>query len=48
MNCNSSGSFTLIKAVAGFINYKTAEGLTQRSIDSYERILDKWVIHTGD
>ncbi len=48
MNRNSSGSFTLTKAATGFLNYKTAEGLTQRSIDSYERILEKWVNHIGD
>lgn len=48
MNRNSSGSFTLSKATTGFLNYKTAEGLAQRSLYSYERILVKWVEHTGD
>ena len=48
MNCNSSGSFILSKATTGFLNCKTAEGQAQRSLYSYERILVKWVEHTGD
>jgi hypothetical protein len=35
MNRNSSGSLTLNKAVTGFLNYKTAEGLAQRTLYSY-------------
>jgi integrase/recombinase XerD len=48
MNRNSSGSLTLSKATTGFLNFKTAEGLAQRTLYSYERILVKWVEHTGD
>ena len=36
------------KAIVGFVNHKLAEGLTDRSVSSYERLLTKWVIHTGD
>lgn len=39
---------SLNKAIVGFVNHKLAEGLTDRSVSSYERILTKWVIHTGD
>jgi hypothetical protein len=42
MNRNSSGSLTLNKATTGFLNFKTAEGLAQRTLYSYERILVKW------
>ncbi len=38
----------LSKAIAGFINYKNAEGLSARTIDSHERILAKWLEHIGD
>ena len=48
MNRNSSGSFTLSKANTGFLNYKTAEGLAQRTLYSSERILVKWVEYMGD
>ena len=48
MNRNSSGSFTLSKATIGFLNYKSAEGLAQRTLYSYERILVKWVKYTED
>jgi hypothetical protein len=43
MNRNSSGPITLNKAVIGFLNLKTAEGLAQGPLYSYERILVKWV-----
>ncbi len=48
MNRNSSGSLTLNKAVTGFSNFKTAEGLAQRTLYSYERILVKWIEYMGD
>jgi hypothetical protein len=41
MNRNSSGSLVMSKAINGFITYKMAEGLSDRSIDSYGRILLK-------
>ena len=48
MNHSSPGSLALNKAIIGFLNYKTAEGLTDRSVDSYKRVLEKWVEHTGE
>ncbi len=48
MNHRSSGSLLLSKAIQGFINYKTAEGLSQRTIYSHERLLNKWLEHIGD
>jgi len=39
---------SLNNAIVGFVNHKLAEGLTDRSVSSYERLLTKWVIHTGD
>jgi hypothetical protein len=41
MNYSPSGSFVLSKAIPGFINYKTAEGLALRMIDSIDRLLSK-------
>jgi integrase/recombinase XerD len=48
MDRNSSGSLILDKAITGFISYKMAEGLSQRSIVSYEWILRKWAVYTGE
>ena len=48
MNHSSSGSLALRKAIIGFSNHKTAEGLTERSVDSYKRDLEKWVAYAGD
>jgi integrase/recombinase XerD len=48
MNHPPSGSLFLSKAIPGFINYKTAEGLALRAIDSHERLLNKWLQHIGD
>jgi len=39
---------SLSKAITGFLHYKTAEGLSPTTLDSYRRILDKWVAHVGD
>ncbi len=47
MNRRSPG-LLLSKAVTGFQYYKTAEGLSPTTLDSYRRILDKWVAHIGD
>jgi hypothetical protein len=41
-------NLTLSKSIDGFLNYKLAEGLTQRSVNSYEWVLFKWVEHRGD
>ena len=48
MNHSPSGSLALRKAIIGFTNYKTAEGLTDRSVDSYRRALEQWVAYAGD
>ncbi len=41
-------NLTLGKSIDGFLNYRPAEGLTQRSVSSYEWVLRKWVEHRGD
>jgi len=38
----------LSKGIEGFLTYKSAEGLTARSLDSYKRQLDKWLEQQGD
>ena len=38
MNCRPLNSLPLRKSITGFVNYKTAEGLSDRSVDSYRRI----------
>ncbi|MCC6147569.1 MAG: phage integrase N-terminal SAM-like domain-containing protein [Anaerolineaceae bacterium] len=32
----------------GFVKHKTAEGLSQRTVDSYEWVLRKWMEKIGD
>ena len=36
------------KAIEGFLQYKTAEGLSPRTIESYRRDLELWEQHTGE
>ena len=48
MNRRSEGFANLKKAVEGFVNHKYAEGLRPRTIDSYERLLHKWIDYQGD
>lgn len=49
MNRKPSGSnYILSKAVLGFLSFKEAEGLTERTIDSYKRHLEKWIEYEGD
>lgn len=48
MNRRSESSFSLKQALEGFINQKYAEGLSPRTIDSYERLLNKWIEYEGD
>jgi len=36
------------KALQGFINYKSAEGLSPRTIDSYERNIKLWLTYQED
>ena len=54
MNYCSPGSKTahtsilLSKAIDGFLTFKLAEGLSKRTIDSYEHTLRHWLNHVGD
>ena len=48
MNRSKSNSLRLRKAITGFVNFKTAGGLSQRSVDSYQRILEQWADYAGD
>ena len=48
MKRRPSGSMTLSGSVVGFVNHKLAEGLTERSVNSYERLLNKWIEYEGD
>ena len=43
-----SNSLPLLTAIEGFVNYKTAEGLSERSVDSYRRILEQWAEYAGN
>jgi hypothetical protein len=47
-NGSTSNSLPLRTAITGFLNYKTAEGLSQRSVDSYKRILEQWAEYAGN
>lgn len=38
----------LSKAIDGFLQYKTAEALSPRTVESYKRHLDQWLEHIGD
>ncbi|NCP87494.1 hypothetical protein GW781_12310 [bacterium] len=43
MNHRTSGSSLPIgKAIVGFINFKSAEGLSARTVDTYQRQLQQW------
>ncbi len=48
MNRSSSNQLALSKAINGYRNYKAAEGLSDRTIDSYKRILQQWAQYTGE
>ena len=54
MNRSSPGtskskvSLSLAKAIDGFLKFKTAEGLSQRTITSYEFTLGHWLKYIGD
>jgi len=39
MNYRSLGSLSLSKAIEGFLSFKSAEGLSDRTVDSYDRLL---------
>lgn len=47
-NRSPSNSLPLRKAITGFLNFKTVAGLSQRSVDSYQRILEQWADYAGD
>lgn len=38
----------IYKAVVGFVNHKLAEGWTERSVNSYVRLLNKWFEYEGN
>ena len=44
----SSLSLSISKAIDGFLTFKVAEGLSQRTVDSYEYYLNQWMNHIGD
>ncbi len=48
MNRSPSNSLAHSRAITGFLNFKSAEGLTSRSIDSYKHILEQWAKYAGE
>jgi len=48
MNLRPSGSLLLSKAIGGFVSYKTAEGLSENTIASYQMHLKQWMEFQGD
>jgi integrase/recombinase XerD len=54
MNRSSPGtskskvSLTLVKAIDGYLKFKTAEGLSPRTISSYEFNLSHWLDYIGN
>jgi integrase/recombinase XerD len=48
MNHRPPVSLTVMKAIEGFLNYKTAEGLSARTVESYQRQLQKWREYMGE
>lgn len=45
---NKKTSISIAKSIDGFLKFKIAEGLSQRTIDSYDYILNQWMNHIGD
>ena len=41
-------TLSISKASDGFLKFKVAEGLSQRTVDSYEYYLNQWMEHIGD
>jgi integrase/recombinase XerD len=41
-------NITISKAIDGFTKFKMAEGLSPRSVNSYEFLLNQWLNHIGD
>ncbi len=48
MNRSMLGSMSIGLAIEGFANAKLAEGLSQRTVDTYHSILNDWLRHIGD
>ena len=48
MNHSSPGQIPAERAILGFVNYKTAEGLSIRTVEGYHRVLEQWIEHEGD
>jgi integrase/recombinase XerD len=48
MNRRPTGSLSLAKAMTGFLQYKTAEGLSPNTLQSYQRDLKLWLEYAGD
>ena len=48
MNHSTSNALPLRDAITGFLNYKTAKGMSQKSVDSYKRILKQWADYAGN
>ncbi len=44
----NANSLSISKSIDGFLKFKTAEGLSQRTITSYEFTLNHWLKHIGD
>ena len=44
----SSPGLSIVKSIDGFLKFKTAEGLSQRTITSYEFTLSHWLKYIGD
>jgi len=47
MNQRPQG-FLLAKAIEGFLQFKTAEALSPRTIESYKKHLEQWLDYAGD
>jgi len=48
MNHGPLISLVLSNAITGFVNFETAQGLSKRSVDSYQRILEHWAGFAGN
>jgi integrase/recombinase XerD len=44
----SPPSLSILKAIDGFLKFNIAEGLSQRTVDSYEYYLNQWMNYPGD
>ncbi len=44
----SSPGLSISKSIDGFLKFKTAEGLSRRTVASYEYTLNRWLDNIGD